>query len=150
MYVEVHHQRKQVFLLNFRSWPAQKQKIWSILYGKKFLLRTFCYVNVGSSWFKNWYFPSSVCCSQLFVLHTLSHLLWPGGWYVTSEAQLNQFSITNSKSKSWFIELKNNATANHFSDLFSNLRLQSQDYRIVRASLVFYYSYQYCFYYYCY
>ena len=62
-YVEVHHQRKQVFLLKFRSWPAQKQKIWSILYGKKFLLRTFCCVNVGSSWFKNWYFPSSVCCS---------------------------------------------------------------------------------------
>ena len=28
------NQRKQVFLLNFRPWPAQKPKIWSIFYGK--------------------------------------------------------------------------------------------------------------------
>ena len=28
---------KQVFLLNFRPWPAQKPKIWSIFYGKKFI-----------------------------------------------------------------------------------------------------------------
>ena len=26
--------RKQIFLLNFRPWPAQKPKIWSIFYGK--------------------------------------------------------------------------------------------------------------------
>ena len=29
--------RKQVFFLNFRPWPAQKPKIWSIFYGKKFI-----------------------------------------------------------------------------------------------------------------
>ena len=28
---------KQVFLLNLRVWPAQKWKIWSIFYGKKFI-----------------------------------------------------------------------------------------------------------------
>ena len=28
--------KKQVFLHNFRPWPAQKPKIWSIFYGKKF------------------------------------------------------------------------------------------------------------------
>ena len=28
--------RKQVFLPNFRSWPTQKRKIWSIFYGKWF------------------------------------------------------------------------------------------------------------------
>ena len=28
------NRRKQVFLLNFRPWPAQKPKIWSIFYGK--------------------------------------------------------------------------------------------------------------------
>ena len=31
------NQRKDVFLLNFRLWPAQKPKIWSIFYGKKFI-----------------------------------------------------------------------------------------------------------------
>ena len=31
------NQQKQVFLLNFRHWPAQKPKIWSIFYGKKFI-----------------------------------------------------------------------------------------------------------------
>ena len=65
-YVEVHHQRKlkstkQVFLLDFRPGPAQK--IWSIFYGEKFLLRRFCCVKARSFWFKNWYFPSSACCS---------------------------------------------------------------------------------------
>ena len=30
------NQQKQVFLFNFRHWPAQKPKIWSIFYGKKF------------------------------------------------------------------------------------------------------------------
>ena len=29
--------RKQVFLLDLRFWPAQKRKIWSIFYGKKFI-----------------------------------------------------------------------------------------------------------------
>ena len=28
------NQRKQVFRLNFRPWPAQNPKIWSIFYGK--------------------------------------------------------------------------------------------------------------------
>ena len=28
------NRRKQVFLLNFRPWPAQKPKIWSIFYVK--------------------------------------------------------------------------------------------------------------------
>ena len=28
------NRRRQVFLLNFRPWPAQKAKIWSIFYGK--------------------------------------------------------------------------------------------------------------------
>ena len=31
------NRRKQVFLHNFRPWPAQKPKIWSILYGKQFI-----------------------------------------------------------------------------------------------------------------
>ena len=31
------NRRKQVFLLNFRPWPSQKPKIWSIFYGKKFI-----------------------------------------------------------------------------------------------------------------
>ena len=31
------NQSKQVFLHNFRPWPAQKPKIWSIFYGKKFI-----------------------------------------------------------------------------------------------------------------
>ena len=31
------NRRKQVFLLNFRPWSAQKPKIWSIFYGKKFI-----------------------------------------------------------------------------------------------------------------
>ena len=31
------NRRKQVFLLNFRPWPIQKTKIWSIFYGKKFI-----------------------------------------------------------------------------------------------------------------
>ena len=29
--------QKQVFLHNFRPWPTQKPKIWSIFYGKKFI-----------------------------------------------------------------------------------------------------------------
>ena len=29
--------RKQVFLLNLRLWPVQKTKMWSIIYGKKFI-----------------------------------------------------------------------------------------------------------------
>ena len=28
------NRRKQVFVLNFRPWPAQKPKIWSVFYGK--------------------------------------------------------------------------------------------------------------------
>ena len=28
------NRRKQLFLLNFRPWPAQKKKIWSIFYEK--------------------------------------------------------------------------------------------------------------------
>ena len=35
------NQSKQVFLHNFRPWPAQKPKIWSIFYGKKFLSENF-------------------------------------------------------------------------------------------------------------
>ena len=31
------NQQKQVFLHNFRPWSDQKPKIWSILYGKKFI-----------------------------------------------------------------------------------------------------------------
>ena len=31
------NRRKQVFFLNFRPWPAQKPRIWSIFYGKKFI-----------------------------------------------------------------------------------------------------------------
>ena len=31
------NQPKQVFLLNFKDWPAQKPKTWSIFYGKKFI-----------------------------------------------------------------------------------------------------------------
>ena len=31
------NQPKQVFLLNFKAWPAQKPQIWSIFYGKKFI-----------------------------------------------------------------------------------------------------------------
>ena len=31
------NQQKQVFFLNFRPWSAQKPKIWSIFYGKKFI-----------------------------------------------------------------------------------------------------------------
>ena len=30
------NRQKQVFLHNFRPWPSQKPKIWSIFYGKKF------------------------------------------------------------------------------------------------------------------
>ena len=29
--------RKQVFLLNLRLWPVQRTKMWSIIYGKKFI-----------------------------------------------------------------------------------------------------------------
>ena len=41
-YAEVHckrrlKSRKQMFLLNFRPWPAQKPKNWSIFYGKNFI-----------------------------------------------------------------------------------------------------------------
>ena len=32
----------------------------------------------------------------------LPHLLWPSGWHLTSEAQLNQFSFTNSKGQHGF------------------------------------------------
>ena len=31
------NRRRQIFLLNFRPWPAQKPKMWSILYWKKFI-----------------------------------------------------------------------------------------------------------------
>ena len=31
------NRQKQVFLHTFRLWPAQKPKIWSIFYGKKFI-----------------------------------------------------------------------------------------------------------------
>ena len=31
------NQPKQVFLLNFKDWPTQKPKTWSIFYGKKFI-----------------------------------------------------------------------------------------------------------------
>ena len=31
------NRQKQVFIHNYRPWPAQKPKIWSIFYGKKFI-----------------------------------------------------------------------------------------------------------------
>ena len=31
------NRQKEVFLLNFRPWPAQIPEIWSIFYGKKFI-----------------------------------------------------------------------------------------------------------------
>ena len=31
------NQQKQIFIHNFRPWPAQKPKIWYIFYGTKFI-----------------------------------------------------------------------------------------------------------------
>ena len=85
-------------------------------------MRKFCSVTARGFWFKNWYFPLSTCCSQLS--------LSPSGWLVISEAQVNQSNFTNSKRQQGFIgQFKNNATGKYFSDLFSNQRVQSQDYR---------------------
>ena len=55
--------RKQVFLLDLRPWYTQKPKIcvyylWEIVQRRKF-----CSVKARGFWFKNWYFPSSTCCS---------------------------------------------------------------------------------------
>ena len=85
-------------------------------------MRKFCSVKAKGFWFKNWYFPLSACCSQLSVS--------PSGWLVTYEAQVNQSNFTNSKRQQGFIgQLKNNSTGKYFSDLFSNQRVQLQDYR---------------------
>ena len=34
---EISNPRKQVFLLNLRLWPAQKPKMWSFFYRKRFI-----------------------------------------------------------------------------------------------------------------
>ena len=81
------NRRKQVFLHNFRRWPAQKPNIWSTFYGKKFIQENYVLWKLGAFGLKTDTFARLLfVASYPCLLGTLSHLLWPSGWHVTSEA----------------------------------------------------------------
>ena len=92
-YVEVHcyvediNRRKQVFLLNFRPWPAQKRNIWSIFYGKKVISENSKVWKLGAFGLKIGTFHRLlVVASYPCRIGTLSRSLSSSGWHVTSEA----------------------------------------------------------------
>ena len=51
------NRQKQVFLHNFRPWPAQKPKILSIFYGKRFIYKNYAVWKLGAFCLKIGSFP---------------------------------------------------------------------------------------------
>ena len=56
------NRRKQVFLLILDLSPPRNQKFGHFLWEKVYI-RKLCSAKAWGFWFKNWYFPSSSCCS---------------------------------------------------------------------------------------
>ena len=67
-YVEVQRQRRLKLTktgISSKFYPLARPEIKNLVYflWEKVYIRKFCRVKARSFWFKNWYFPSSTCCS---------------------------------------------------------------------------------------
>ena len=153
-YVEIHHQRKLKstktgISSSFQTLARPETKNLVYILWEKVYITKICSVKARSFCFKNCYFPLSAYCSQLSVSHRyLVAFIWSSGWDVTSEAQLNQLNLTNSKGQHRFSVNFKTMQQPTILVTFFQIRGYNQDYRH-RNSLIFL-QLQYCFHYYCY